>query len=98
MPSIICVAGAMRVSRYLTTSEIALAWWSCLAHRRNLRKWMHWLLVSYTVYFNRRHHSSGHLFQGRYKSFLVQEGDHLLGLSRYVHLNPVRGASLGRVT
>ena len=65
-------------------------------HRPNLRKWMHWLLVSYTVYFNRRHHSSGHLFQGRYKSFLVQEGDYLLGLSRYVHLNPVRGASLGR--
>jgi putative transposase len=65
-------------------------------HRSNLRRWMHWLLVSYTVYFNRRHRSSGHLFQGRYKSFLVQEGDYLLGLSRYVHLNPVRGVSLGR--
>src|SRR5437667_4091051 len=67
-------------------------------HRANLRRWMHWLLVSYTVYFNRRHRSSGHLFQGRYKSFLVQEGDYLLGLSRYVHLNPVRGVSLGRGT
>jgi putative transposase len=67
-------------------------------HRPNLRRWMHWLLVSYTVYFNRRHRSSGHLFQGRYKSFLVQEGDYLLGLSRYVHLNPVRGVSLGRGT
>jgi putative transposase len=67
-------------------------------HRPNLRRWMHWLLVSYTVYFNRRHHSSGHLFQGRYKSFLVQEGHYLLGLSRYVHLNPVRGVSLGRGT
>jgi putative transposase len=65
-------------------------------HRPNLRRWMHWLLVSYTVYFNRRHRSSGHLFQGRYKSFLVQEGEYLLGLSRYVHLNPVRGVSLGR--
>jgi len=28
----------------------------------------------------------------------VQEGDYLLGLSRYVHLNPVRGVSLGRGT
>ena len=65
-------------------------------HRPNLRRWMHWLLVTYTVYFNRRHRSSGHLFQGRYKSFLVQEGDYLLGLSRYVHLNPVRGVRLGR--
>src|SRR5437870_11774032 len=65
-------------------------------HRPNLGRWMHWLLVSYTVFFNRRHRSSGHLFQGRYKSFLVQEGEYLLGLSRYVHLNPVRGVSLGR--
>ena len=64
--------------------------------RPNLRRWMHWLLVSYTMYFNRRHRSSGHLFQGRYQSFLVQEGDYLLGLSRYVHLNPVRGLRLGR--
>ena len=43
-----------------------------------------------------RHSSSGHLFQGRSKSFLVQEGDYLMSLSRYLHLNPVRGVSLGR--
>jgi putative transposase len=67
-------------------------------HRPNLSRWMHWLLVSYTVFFNRRHRSSGHLFQGRYKSFLVQEGSYLLTLSRYVHLNPVRGVSLGEGT
>ena len=67
-------------------------------HRPNLRRWMQWLLGSYTVYFNRRHRSGGHLFQGRYKSFLVQKGEYLLGLSRYVHLNPVRGMSLGRGT
>lgn len=65
-------------------------------HRANLSRWMHWLTVAYTVFFNRRHRGNGHLFQGRYKSFLVREGDYLLGLSRYVHLNPVRGVSLGR--
>lgn len=65
-------------------------------HRANLARWMHYLGVAYTVYFNRRHRRSGHLFQGRYKSFLVQEGEYLLGLSRYLHLNPVRGRSLGR--
>jgi hypothetical protein len=59
---------------------------------------MHWLMVSYTVYFNWRHGRSGHLFQGRYKSFLVEEGEYLLGLSRYLHLNPVRGAVLGKGT
>src|SRR6266536_2103856 len=48
------------------------------------------------MYFNRRHRLSGHLFKSRYKSFMVKEGDYLLGLSRYVHLNPVRGVRLGR--
>jgi len=64
----------------------------------NLSRWMHWLMVSYTIYFNRRHGRSGHLFQERYKSFLVEGGEYLLGLSRYIHLNPVRGAVLGRGT
>jgi putative transposase len=67
-------------------------------HRPNLSRWMHWLNVGYTVFFNRRHRVSGHLLQGRYKSFLVEQGDYLLGLSRYLHLNPVRGVSLGRGT
>lgn len=62
----------------------------------NLSRWMHWLIVSYSVSFNRRHHRSGHLFQGRYKSFLVETGEYLLALSRYIHLNPVRGLKLGR--
>lgn len=66
--------------------------------RPNLVRWMHWLMVSYTVFFNRRHRRSGHLFQGRYKSFLVEEGEYLLGLSRYLHLNPVRGVRLGSGT
>lgn len=65
-------------------------------HRANLSRWMHWLMVSYTVYFNWRHRRSGHLFQGRYKSFVVGEGNYLLELSRYVHLNPVRGKVLGQ--
>ena len=64
--------------------------------RANLGRWMHWLTTAYTVYFNRRHHRVGHLFQGRYKSILVEAEGYLLGLSRYVHLNPVRGKVIGR--
>lgn len=64
----------------------------------NLSAWMQWLSVSYSVYFNRRHDRSGHLFQGRYKSFLVDTGEYILGLSRYIHLNPVRGMRIGRGT
>ena len=68
--------------------------------RANLSRWMHWLMVSYSVYFNWRHQRSGHLFQGRYKSFLVESdsGDYLVSLSRYLHLNPVRGRALGAGT
>lgn len=62
----------------------------------NLGRWMHWLSTAYTVYFNRRHRQVGHLFQGRYKSIVVEAEDYLLSLSRYVHLNPVRGKLLGR--
>ena len=61
----------------------------------NLSRWMHWLITSYSVWFNRRHRTSGHLFQGRYKAFLVQDGEYLLELSRYLHLNPVRGRAIG---
>ena len=64
--------------------------------RANLGRWMHWLTTAYTVYFNRRHKRVGHLFQGRYKSIVAEAEGYLLGLSRYVHLNPVRGKLIGR--
>jgi putative transposase len=64
--------------------------------RANLGRWMHWLSTAYTVYFNWRHGRVGHLFQGRYKSIVVEAEGYLLTLSRYVHLNPVRGLVIGR--
>ena len=38
----------------------------------------------------RRHHRSGHLFQNRFKSPLVQDDPYRRQLLAYVHLNPVR--------
>ena len=64
--------------------------------RANLSRLMHSMMVTYTSWFNRRHAKVGHLFQGRYKSLLVEGGSYLLGLSRYIHLNPVRGRLIGR--
>lgn len=57
-----------------------------------LSSFMRRLLTGYALYFNRRHRRSGHLFQNRYKSFIVQEDAYLLELIRYIHLNPVRVA------
>jgi putative transposase len=45
---------------------------------------------SYAQAFNRRHGRVGHLFQGRYKAFLVQRTSYLLALLRYIHENPVK--------
>lgn len=48
------------------------------------------LQTGYAVAFNRRHRRSGHLFQNRFKSILVEEEPYLLELVRYIHLNPLR--------
>jgi putative transposase len=51
---------------------------------------------SYTQWFNRRHRRSGHLFQGRYKAFLVEQDEYLKALVRYVHENPVKAKVVER--
>src|ERR1051325_3780267 len=40
--------------------------------RANISQTIQWLNVSYSVWFNRRHSRSGHLFQGRFKSVVVE--------------------------
>ena len=56
----------------------------------NLSRAMHWLNAGYCVWFNRRHRRSGHLLQGRFGAFVVEEDSGWQELARYVHLNPVR--------
>jgi hypothetical protein len=56
---------------------------------------MQWLNVSYSVWFNRRHDRAGHLFQGRFKSVVVEDDAGWQEVARYVHLNPVRVGWLG---
>lgn len=56
----------------------------------NLSEFMRHLNISYTSFFNRRYDRAGHLYQGRYKSILVDKEGYLMVLSRYIHLNPVR--------
>jgi putative transposase len=56
----------------------------------NLSQGMRQLNGVYTQRFNQSHRRVGHVFQGRYKSILVQKESYLLELSRYIVLNPVR--------
>ncbi len=55
-----------------------------------LSKIMQGLNQTYTIYFNRRYRTVGHLFQGRYKAILCDREAYLLGLVKYIHENPVR--------
>jgi putative transposase len=44
---------------------------------------------SYTKYFNTKYKRIGPLFQGEFKTVLVESNEQLLHLSRYIHLNPL---------
>lgn len=51
---------------------------------------------SYVQAFNQRHGRTGTLWQGRFKSSLVEAETHLLRVIRYIELNPVRAAMIDR--
>ena len=56
----------------------------------NLGAGMRDLNGPYAQWFNRRYSLGGHLFQDRFHSALVESDGHLLELTRYIALNPVR--------
>jgi hypothetical protein len=56
----------------------------------NLVAGMQWLQATFANRFNRLRRENGHLFQGRYKSLLLENGPVLGAVCDYIHLNPVR--------
>jgi putative transposase len=58
----------------------------------NLSRAIQWLGVTYAGWFNRAHNRSGHLFQGRFKSFLIENESYLTALGYYIHGNPLRAS------
>jgi putative transposase len=63
----------------------------------NLSAAIQWLGVSYSTWHNARHRRSGHLFQGRFKSFLIAEDAYLYRLLLYIHRNPLRAKFVPRL-
>ena len=57
---------------------------------RSMSKFMHCLNQSYAMKFNKKYAKSGHLWQNRYKNFVVLKNNYLLNLLAYVEHNPVR--------
>jgi putative transposase len=56
----------------------------------NLARGMQGFLSAYANAWARRHRFCGHVFQGRYRTELVEDETYLWTVTRYVHLNPIR--------
>ncbi len=51
---------------------------------------MHRLLTGFASFYNRSEERMGHVFQGRFKSIVVQPENYFRRLVRYIHLNPLK--------
>jgi putative transposase len=64
----------------------------------DLSRWMQWILTTHVRRYHEHYGTSGHVWQGRFKAFPVQEDDHLLTVLRYVERNPLRAGLTRKVT
>lgn len=62
-----------------------------------LSGFMQQVLSRYARFFNRRHDRTGHLFEDRFRSILVNDESYLLSVIRYIHLNPVSSGMVDSV-
>ena len=56
----------------------------------NLSKFMHGINLSYAKYFRYKYKGTGHFWQDRYKSFVIQKDGYLINCISYIEYNPVR--------
>ncbi len=56
----------------------------------DMGRWVQWLLMAHARRYHRHYRTTGHVWQGRFKAFPVQDGDHLLGVLRYVERKALR--------
>ena len=62
----------------------------------DLSRWMQWLETAFARRCHRLYGGSGHIFQGRFKAFPIEQDDHLWMVLRYVERNPVRAQLVSR--
>ncbi len=56
---------------------------------KGISKFMLKVGTGYAMYFNQKYKRTGRLFEGTFKSILVDRDSYIIHLSRYIHLNPV---------
>jgi len=64
----------------------------------SLSKAMEFVTREYAKYFNMKYNSAGHVFQGRFKSFTVQDEEFYFACSRYIDNNPVKNNVVSNAT
>jgi putative transposase len=62
----------------------------------DLGRWMQGLLTTHVHGYRAAHHSTGHVWQGRFKALPIEEDHHLLTVLRYVERNPLRAGLVER--
>jgi putative transposase len=62
----------------------------------DLGPWMQWLLTTPVHGYRKRYRGSGHIWQGRFKAFAIEQDEQLLTVLRYVERNPVRAGLVTR--
>lgn len=86
--SFICCAYCLMNNHYHLFIKTPLA---------NLSEGMHYLNSSYANWFRTKYKLVGSVFQGRYKSLLVDEDNYGVVLSAYIHLNPLRAGIVKQI-
>jgi putative transposase len=62
----------------------------------DLGRWVQWLLMAHARRYHRHYGTSGHVWQGRFQAFPVEEEEHLITVLRYVERNPLRAELVAR--
>lgn len=63
-----------------------------LKQASELAKFMQGLTQTYTFWFNQKYNKNGHIWQGRFKSMVIQDDVYFLECVYYIEANPVRAA------
>ena len=61
-----------------------------------LSQFMQWLMTSHVRYYYQKNKTSGHIWQGRFKSFIVEQDSYHLTLIRYIEANALRAKMVER--
>jgi putative transposase len=90
-----CIEVPMPVLAFcLMPNHFHLAVWP--RHGDDLSRWMHWVLNTHVRRYHQHYHSSGHIWQGRFRAFPIEADEHLLTVLRYIERNPVRAELVKR--